>query len=168
MDHRALAERLFPGEYPPPEFYEDKYPPRDLPPHAEVTRLAPSPTGFIHLGNLFVAIANERIAHLSGGVLYLRIEDTDEKRKVDGAVEAVIKALEYFDISFDEGAEIGGDETYAPWYQRQRAEIYRAFAKRLVAQGRAYPCFCTEEELSALRGLNPAAREKSAILLPNV
>ncbi len=159
MDHRALAERLFPGEYPPPEFYEQKYPPRDLPPHAEVTRLAPSPTGFIHLGNLFVAIANERIAHLSGGVLYLRIEDTDEKRKVDGAVEAVIKALEYFDISFDEGAEIGGDETYAPWYQRQRAEIYRAFAKRLVAQGRAYPCFCTEEELSALRERQTANKE---------
>ncbi len=151
MDYRKLAERLLPGDYPAPEFYEEKYPPRTLPAGAEVTRLAPSPTGFIHLGNLFAAIANERVAHRSGGILYLRIEDTDLKRKVDGAVEAVIAALKYFDIKFDEGAEIGGDETYAPWYQRKRAEIYRAFAKKLIEEGRAYPCFCTEAELSALR-----------------
>ena len=151
MDLEKLASRLIPGEFPPLETYEKRYPSRDLPANAEVTRLAPSPTGFIHLGNLFVAIANERIAHQSGGVLFLRIEDTDLKRKVDGAVEAVISALEYFDINFDEGAEIGGDETYAPWYQRQRAEIYRAYARALIKKGRAYPCFCTEEELAALR-----------------
>ena len=151
MDLEKLASRLIPGEFSPLETYEKRYPPRDLPANAEVTRLAPSPTGFIHLGNLFVAIANERIAHQSGGVLFLRIEDTDLKRKVDGAVEAVISALEYFDINFDEGAEIGGDETYAPWYQRQRAEIYRAYARALIKKGRAYPCFCTEEELAALR-----------------
>ena len=159
MDYRALAERLLPGEYPALESYEAKYPPRELPKGAEVTRLAPSPTGFIHLGNLFVAIANERIAHQSGGVLYLRIEDTDLKRKVDGAVEAVIRALNYYNIAFDEGAEIGGDETYAPWYQRQRAEIYRAFVKHLIAEGRAYPCFCTEDELSALREVQTAKKE---------
>lgn len=159
MDLSALAERLIPGEYPPLESFEKRYPPRDLPKGAEVTRLAPSPTGFIHLGNLFVAIANERIAHRSGGRLYLRIEDTDLKRKVDGAVEAVIAALDYFDIRFDEGAEIGGDDTYAPWYQRQRAEIYRAYAKELIRQGRAYPCFCTEEELSELRNEQTAKKE---------
>ncbi len=151
MNYKLLAERLLPGEYPDPAFYEEKYPARDLPKGAEVTRLAPSPTGFIHLGNLFSATADERLAHCSGGVLYLRIEDTDLKRKVDGAVEAVIKALKYFDIKFDEGAQIGGDETYAPWYQRQRAEMYRAFAKKLIEEGRAYPCFCTEEDLAALR-----------------
>lgn len=151
MNTEKLAERLFPEQYPPLASYEDKYPPRNLSKGAEVTRLAPSPTGFIHLGNLFVAIANERIAHQSGGILYLRIEDTDEKRKVDGAVEAVKNALRYFDIKFDEGAEIEGDNTYAPWYQRQRAEIYRAYVKELVKKGRAYPCFCTEDELSALR-----------------
>ncbi len=151
MNYKALAERLLPGEYPSLQSYEEKYPPRGLPKGAEVTRLAPSPTGFIHLGNLFAAIANERIAHQSGGILYLRIEDTDLKRKVDGAVEAVKNALRYFDIKFDEGAEIGGDDTYAPWYQRQRAEIYRAFVKHLIEEGRAYPCFCTEEELTALR-----------------
>ena len=134
----------------PGSYYEELYPPRDLEKGAEVTRLAPSPTGFIHLGNLFVAIANERIAHQSGGVLYLRIEDTDEKRRVEGAVEAVKKALRYFDIRFDEGAEIEGAENkYGPYYQRQRADIYRAFVKDLIVRGRAYPCFCTEEELSA-------------------
>ena len=151
MDYQKLAERLLPGEYPQLESFEAKYPPRALAKGAEVTRLAPSPTGFIHLGNLFVALANERIAHQSGGVLYLRIEDTDLKRKVDGAVEAVKNALRYFDIKFDEGAEIGGNDTYAPWYQRERAEIYRAFVKDLIARGRAYPCFCTEDDLSALR-----------------
>lgn len=159
MDYKKLAERLIPETFPPLETYEEKYPPRNLPKGAEVTRLAPSPTGFIHLGNLFAAIANERIAHQSGGVLYLRIEDTDLKRKVDGAVEAVKNALRYFDIRFDEGAEIGGDETYAPWYQRQRAEIYRAFVKDLIAKGRAYPCFCTEEELTALRDRQTAEKK---------
>ena len=159
MDYNALAERLLPGEYPALETFEKRYPPRDLPKNAEVTRLAPSPTGFIHLGNLFVAIANERIAHRSGGKLYLRIEDTDLKRRVDGAVEAVIEALKYFDIRFDEGAGIGGDDTYAPWYQRQRAEIYRAYVKDLLRRGRAYPCFCTEEELAALREQQVANKE---------
>lgn len=159
MDYNALAQRLLPGGYPALESFEKRYPPRDLPKNAEVTRLAPSPTGFIHLGNLFVAIANERIAHRSGGKLYLRIEDTDLKRKVDGAVEAVISALDYFDIRFDEGAEIGGDDTYAPWYQRQRADIYRAYVKDLISRGRAYPCFCTEEELAAMREEQTANKE---------
>ena len=151
MDCQKLAERLLPGNYPKLSYYEEIYPPRAIEKNAEVTRLAPSPTGFIHLGNLFVAIANERIAHQSGGVMYLRIEDTDDKRRVEGAVEAVKNALRYFSVRFDEGAEIDGDNTYAPWYQRQRAEIYRAFVKDLIVRGKAYPCFCTEEELSALR-----------------
>lgn len=159
MNYEQLAERLLPGEYPDLAPFETRYPPRNLPKGAQVTRLAPSPTGFIHLGNLFVAIANERIAHQSGGRLFLRIEDTDLKRKVDGAVEAVIAALDYFDIRFDEGAEIGGDDTYAPWYQRQRAEIYRAYVKDLIRRGRAYPCFCTEEELAALRDEQTANKE---------
>ncbi|MDE7296713.1 MAG: glutamate--tRNA ligase, partial [Clostridia bacterium] len=160
MDYKKLAEKLLPGDYPALSFYEEKYPPPALEKGAEVTRLAPSPTAFIHLGNLFVAIANERIAHQSGGVLYLRIEDTDLKRKVDGAVEAVKNALCYFDIKFDEGAEIeGAENAYAPYYQRQRAEIYRAFAKDLIARGRAYPCFCTEDELTALREEQTAKKE---------
>lgn len=159
MDYKKLANRLFPEELKPLSYYEEKYPPRNLAKGAEVTRLAPSPTGFIHLGNLFVAIANERIAHRSGGVLYLRIEDTDLKRKVDGAVEAVIAAMSYFDIHFDEGAEIEAENAYAPYYQRQRAELYHAYCKFLVEQGRAYPCFCTEEELSALRERQTAEKK---------
>ena len=159
MNYQKLAERLLPGDYPELSFFEEKYPPRSIAKGAEVTRLAPSPTGFIHLGNLFVAIANERIAHQSGGVMYLRIEDTDEKRRVDGAVEAVKNALRYFSIRFDEGAEIDGDNTYAPWYQRQRADIYRAFVKSLVARGRAYPCFCSEEELASLRDRQTEAKK---------
>ena len=160
MDYRKLAEKLLPGEYPPLAFYEEKYPPRDLPKGAQVTRLAPSPTGFIHLGNLFVAIAIERVAHLSGGIMYLRIEDTDLKRKVEGAVDAVKNALKYFDIRFDEGAEIeGAKNEYAPYYQRERAEMYRAFAKDLIARGLAYPCFCTEASLSALREKQTAEKK---------
>ena len=130
MDWNKLADVLVPDENVKPlDYYETLYPERDLPKGAQVTRLAPSPTGFIHLGNLFVAIANERIAHQSGGRMYLRIEDTDLKRKVDGAVDAVKNALKYFDIRFDEGAEIEGAENkYGPYYQRERAEIYHAYA----------------------------------------
>ena len=153
MDWNKLADALVKDENVEPlEYYEELYPERNLPKGAQVTRLAPSPTGFIHLGNLFVAIANERIAHQSGGLMYLRIEDTDLKRKVDGAVDAVKNALRYFDIRFDEGAEIeGAENAYGPYYQRERAEIYHAYAKDLIRRGLAYPCFCTEEELTALR-----------------
>ncbi len=150
MDLNKLAEALVPDENVKPlEYYEKLYPERDLPKGAEVTRLAPSPTGFMHLGNLYVAIANERIAHQSGGVFYLRIEDTDEKRKVEGAVEVIHSSLKYFGITFDEGADLTGD--YGPYYQRQRAEIYHAYARDLIRRGLAYPCFCTEEELEKTR-----------------
>lgn len=150
MDLNRLADALIPDkDLEPLDRYEEKYPPRALQKGAEVTRLAPSPTGFMHLGNLYVALANERIAHGSGGVLYLRIEDTDSKRKVEGAVEVIRSSLRYFGIKFDEGAEIGGE--YGPYYQQQRAKIYRAYAKELIRRGRAYPCFCTEEELAAVR-----------------
>lgn len=150
MDLNKLANALIPDENVKPlEYYEEKYPERDLPNGAQVTRLAPSPTGFMHLGNLFVALANERIAHQSGGVFYLRIEDTDEKRKVEGAVEVIHASLKYFGVNFDEGADLCGD--YGPYYQRQRAEIYHAYAKELIKKGLAYPCFCTEEEIEEVR-----------------
>ncbi|MCH5187474.1 MAG: glutamate--tRNA ligase [Oscillospiraceae bacterium] len=152
MDNKKLAELLFPHVNKTPEDYEAMYPPRELPEGARVTRLGPSPTGFIHLGNLFGAITDERMAHQSGGVFYLRIEDTDEKRKVEGAVDVVIDTLRYFGVEFDEGAmKVGEKGDYGPYYQRQRADIYHCFAKKLVEEGKAYPCFCTEEELSAMR-----------------
>lgn len=154
MDYNKLAELLFPDVVNDPDYYEKKFPERDLPKGAEVTRMAPSPTGFIHLGNLYSALADERIAHRNGGVFYLRIEDTDEKRKVDGAVETIINVLRYFDIEFDEGAgftDADPQNVYGPYFQRQRVEIYHAYAKDLVKRGLAYPCFCTEEELEEVR-----------------
>ena len=153
MDLKKLAAALIPDDdLISPEKYEEIYPARLLEKGAEVTRLAPSPTGFIHLGNLYSALADERAAHTTGGVFYLRIEDTDLKRKVDGAVESVIRSLKYFGIKFDEGAEISSKlNYYGPYYQRQRAKIYRTFAKKLIEEGKAYPCFCTEEELAAIR-----------------
>lgn len=153
MDLKKLAQTLIPDtDLLPLAEYEAMYPARQVPKGAEVTRLAPSPTGFIHLGNLYSALADERIAHTTGGIFYLRIEDTDEKRKVEGAVESVIRSLNYFGIDFDEGAEIeSATNIYGPYYQRQRANIYHAFVKDLIERGLAYPCFCTEEELDAVR-----------------
>ena len=150
MDLIKLANALIPDENVKElSYYEERYPERNLEKGAEVTRLAPSPTGFMHLGNLYVALANERIAHQSGGVFYLRIEDTDEKRKVEGAVEVIHTSLKYFGVEFDEGADLCGE--YGPYYQRQRAEVYHAYAKELIKKGLAYPCFCGEEDLEKTR-----------------
>ena len=153
MDYKKLAELLYPNITKTIEYYENEaYPKRKLPEGAKVTRLAPSPTGFIHLGNLYGAFVDERLAHQSGGVFLLRIEDTDEKRKVEGSVETIITSLEFFGLKFDEGAGIEGETgDYGPYFQSNRAEIYQCCAKYLVEIGRAYPCFCTEEELEELR-----------------
>jgi len=153
MDYKKLAELLYPNIKNTIEYYENEvYPKRKLPAGAKVTRLAPSPTGFIHLGNLYGAFVDERLAHQSGGVFMLRIEDTDEKRKVEGAVETIISSLEFFGLKFDEGAGIEGETgNYGPYFQSKRAEIYQCFAKHLIEMGRAYPCFCTEEELEEIR-----------------
>ena len=150
MDYQKLAELLYPNLKHDTNYYEELYKARDLDPKAEVLRMAPSPTGFVHLGNLYGALADERIAHQSGGVFYLRIEDTDAKRKVDGAVETVISCFDYFELHFDEGAEHEKGE-YGPYYQSQRAEIYQTYAKKLISQGKAYPCFCSEDELNKKR-----------------
>ena len=156
---RELGAMLFPQITKTPEDYEALYPPRQLPPGAFVTRLGPSPTGFIHLGNLYGAFADERLAHQSGGVFILRIEDTDQKREVAGAVETLISSLDYFGLRFDEGATAEGEKgAYGPYRQRQRAELYQCFAKLLVEQGRAYPCFCTEGELEEIRSTQAEAK----------
>ena len=152
MDYSALADLLFPGIDTTPADIEARYPARVLPEGAKVTRMAPSPTGFMHLGNLFGAIADERLAHQSGGVFYLRIEDTDQKREVPGAVETILQVFSDYELPFDEGATVDGDNgLYGPYRQRQRAQIYQTYAKWLVRQGKAYPCFCTEDELAAIR-----------------
>ena len=160
MDYQALADLLFPNVTETPEEVEARFPRRELPEGAVVTRMAPSPTGFVHLGNLVQGMISERMAHQSGGVLFLRVEDTDAKREVPGAVEVLINSLEHYNIRFDEGATIEGDNgLYGPYRQRQRAAIYHVFAKKLVSEGKAYPCFCTEEELTAMRETQEAAKE---------
>lgn len=152
MDNQKLSELLFPHVKRTPQEVLADYPPRDLPEGAAVTRFAPSPTGFVHFGSLFPVMTCERLAHRTGGVFYLRIEDTDQKREVPGGVENILKSLEEYRIFFDEGATADGDSgRYGPYRQRQRAELYHVFAKELVTMGRAYPCFCTEEELQAMR-----------------
>lgn len=153
MDYKKIADILFPDIKESVSYYEEEvFPKRNLKEGAKVTRLAPSPTGFIHLGNLYGAFVDERLAHQSEGVFMLRIEDTDEKRKVEGSIEIIISSLEYFGLKFDEGAGIDGEiGSYGPYYQSNRGKIYQCVAKYLVEQGRAYPCFCTEEELEETR-----------------
>ncbi|MCR5469257.1 MAG: glutamate--tRNA ligase, partial [Lachnospiraceae bacterium] len=154
MDYKKLAELLFPEVTMTPEEVEKIFPERDLPKKAEVTRMAPSPTGFIHLGNLYSAMVDERLAHRTDGVFYLRIEDTDLKRKVEGAEDIIINVLRYFGLEFDEGAGVPDDapqNKYGPYFQRQRVNYYHVFAKSLVERGLAYPCFCTEETLEEVR-----------------
>lgn len=152
MDNSKLAKILFPDVNKTPEYYLEKYPKRQLPEGAMVTRLGPSPTGFIHLGNLYGAFVDERLAHQSQGIFFLRIEDTDDKRYVDGAVETVIDSLKFFGIHFDEGATKDGDfGNYGNYTQSQRKDIYQCFAKKLVEEGKAYPCFLTEEEITEIR-----------------
>ena len=160
MDYQALAALLFPNVNETAEALEEKFPVRNLPEGAVVTRMAPSPTGFVHLGNLVQGLTAERMAHQSGGILFLRVEDTDAKREVPGAVEVLINTLKHYGISFDEGATIDGDNgNYGPYRQRQRASIYHVYAKKLVSEGQAYPCFCTEEQLAEMRATQEANKE---------
>ena len=160
MDYHALAALLFPDVTTTCEELEEKYPPRNVPEGAVITRMAPSPTGFVHLGNLVQGLTSERMAHQSGGVLFLRVEDTDAKREIPGAVEVLIESLKHYGIHFDEGATIDGDNgSYGPYRQRQRAGIYHVYAKKLVEEGKAYPCFCTEDELAAMREKQEANKE---------
>lgn len=159
MDYKQLAERLFPDVTTTVDDLEARYPARDLAEGAMITRLGPSPTGFIHIGNLYGALIDERLAHQSGGKFLLRIEDTDDKRKVEGAEALIIRAMEYFGIHFDEGVTLSGDKgDYGPYHQSERVEIYQAVAKQLVAQGKAYPSFATEEDLAKIREAQEAQK----------
>ena len=160
IDNNRLAELLFPHIKTTPADIEQRYPARQLPEGAKVTRFAPSPTGFVHFGGLFPSTVAERLAHQSKGVFYLRIEDTDAKREVEGAAQGLIKTLATYGIHFDEGAVLdeNGDITdkgdYGPYKQSMRGPIYQTYAKQLVREGKAYPCFSTEEELDELQQVN--------------
>lgn len=161
---RAMADLLFPQITSAPEEMEKRFPKRDVAEGGMVTRLGPSPTGFIHLGNLYGAFVDERLAHQSGGLFYLRIEDTDDKRYVEGAVETIINSLDFFGIRFDEGALLDGEKgDYGPYSQSERGEIYQTFIKDLLAKDMAYPCFMTEEEIADVRAQQEAAKETPGI-----
>lgn len=152
-DYKMLADLLFPNVDKNVDDYENLYPNRDLKEGARVTRFAPSPTGFLHLGNLFTCSVAYKTAKTTDGIFYVRVEDTDQKRKVEGAVEVMLEGLKSYGITADEGVMIDGTQRgdYGPYIQSQRKEIYQTYAKYLVEQGLAYPCFCSAEELEALR-----------------
>jgi glutamyl-tRNA synthetase len=156
MDWDKLADILFPHVTVTPDELERRYPPRSLPEGAAVTRFAPSPTGFIHIGNLYTALVGARVAHGNGGIFFLRIEDTDEKRAVEGGVEQIVEGLSYYGIRFDEGPACDGG--YGPYSQRARVELYHVYAKELVRRRLAYPCFCSEDELSSMRAAQEAEK----------
>lgn len=152
-DYKELAQLLFPDIDKSTDYYENLYPPRNLKEGARVTRFAPSPTGFLHLGNLFACSVAYKTAKTTDGVFYVRVEDTDQKRKVEGAVEVMLQGLKTYGITADEGVMPDGSQKgdYAPYIQSQRKEIYQTYAKWLVEQGLAYPCFCSADDLEALR-----------------
>jgi glutamyl-tRNA synthetase len=152
-DYEKLAGLLFSDLTVSPDELEQKYPPRNLPDGARVSRFAPSPTGFMHMGNIFSAFISKLNADITGGVFYLRIEDTDKKREVENGIESILDGLFAFGIVPDEGV-VGQNEEkggYGPYRQSRRKEIYRCFAKELVKKGFAYPCFCTEDDLAGMR-----------------
>jgi len=153
MSFEKIAEMIFNNVEHTTEYYIEKYPKRNLKEGAFVTRYAPSPTGFQHIGGVFAALINERLASQSEGIFYLRIEDTDQKREVEGAIDDTVATMHNFGMDFNEG--MTGQETskgeYGPYRQSQRADIYNTFAKDLLKKGLAYPCFCTPEELAELR-----------------
>ncbi len=153
MDNKKLAQLLFPHIDKTPDYYEELYPERGLAEGARVTRFAPSPTGYLHIGGLFGALVDVLTAQSTGGVSYLRIEDTDKKREIDDGVSAIINGFDYFGVEFNEGVTGFGTEkgAYGPYTQSQRAEIYQTIAKSLVEKGLAYPCFCTAEEIGEIR-----------------
>lgn len=159
-NNEKLAELLLPDIDKTPDYYENLYPARNLPEGARVTRIAPSPTGYLHLGVLFAALVNRITATSTGGVFYTRIEDTDKKREVEGGIEDIIGGLDRFGIKIDEGFISGTEQSgiYGPYQQSHREEIYKTYVKELIKQGLAYPCFCTAEELAEVREIQEAQK----------
>ena len=162
MDYKDLANLIFP-EAKEISYYEEKYPERNIKEGAIVTRFAPSPTGFVHIGGLYQALVAKESANRTGGVFFLRVEDTDQKREVENGITGIIHSLKEFDIEPDEGmiTETEGKGNYGPYKQSERKEIYQAYAKYLIEQGKAYPCFCTPEEVEQIR-----AKQESAKIRP--
>jgi len=159
MDYKDLANLIFPNAKDI-SYYEEKYPERNLPEGAIVTRFAPSPTGFVHIGGLYQALCARTAAKKTGGVFFLRVEDTDQKREIENGVTGIVSSLQDFDMRPDEGQiseteEIGN---YGPYKQSDRREIYEAYAKYMISIGKAYPCFASSEELDEMRTKQEAAK----------
>lgn len=159
-EFERMAELLLPEIDKEPSYYEEQYPDRHLAEGVRVTRVAPSPTGYLHLGTLFVSLINRLVADSTGGLFFTRIEDTDKKREVEGGIADIINGIKKFGIKIDEGfVEPDREEgQYGPYKQSMRAEIYQCYAKHLIKQGLAYPCFCTEDELAAVRALQESQK----------
>ena len=159
MNYKDLADLIFP-DAKDISYYEEKYPERDLPEGAIVTRFAPSPTGFVHIGGLMQCVINRQLTNQTNGVFLLRIEDTDQKREIEDGVNQIVKSVRDFGIEFDEGMinETESKGNYGPYKQSDRKEIYQAYAKYLIEQGKAYPCFASAEELEEMRAKQEAAK----------
>ena len=157
MDRKELADLIFP-DVKEVSYYEEKYPERDLPEGAQVVRVAPSPTGFIHVGGIFQGLIAKKIAEQTGGVFFVRIEDTDQKRKIENGNEEILNAYKDYDLYPDETV---GKGNYGPYVQSERKEIYKAYARKLLEEGNAYPCFCSPEELSNIRENQTKAQERT-------
>ncbi|MBP3800789.1 MAG: glutamate--tRNA ligase [Clostridia bacterium] len=159
MDYKDLANLIFP-DAKEISYYEEKYPRRNLPEGAMVLRVAPSPTGNVHIGTIYQALINRIATKKTNGVFYVRIEDTDQKREIEGGISQIIKSLKDFDIYPDEGmtTEEEWSGEYGPYKQSMRKEIYQAYAKYMIEQGKAYPCFCSQEELDEIREKQMAAK----------
>ena len=161
MTREDYADLLVPNVKYDRAYYEEKYPERNLGEKAIVTRYAPSPTGFIHIGALLQAFISSKMANQSNGIFFLRIEDTDQKRSIEDGVKLIIEDLSKFDINFDEGVTIVGEKgIYGPYTQSERADIYKAYIKDLIVKDLAYPCFCTEEENNEAREMQAAKKDR--------
>jgi len=162
MTNKDLAQLIFPHITKTIEDYEKMYPLRDLPEGAMVTRFAPSPTGFVHMGSLLASFISRKAAKDTNGVFYLRIEDTDQKREVENGIEGIVNDLNNFKINIDEGALSRTESlgNYGPYIQSERKEIYQAFIKHLIAEGLAYPCFCSEDDLNETRAMQEATKAR--------
>ena len=150
MDNKELANLIFP-DVKGWEYYEEKYPARDLPEGAIVTRFAPSPTGFVHIGSLYQALVAWKVARQTKGVFFLRVEDTDQKREIENGVTEITRSLADFGIIPTEGMrdDVNEEGNYGPYKQSLRRDIYQSFAKKLLEEGKSYPDFCTPEELDS-------------------
>ena len=162
MTYKELADLIFPN-VKEIKYYEEKYPERNLEEGAVVTRFAPSPTGFVHIGGLYQALVARTVAKKTNGVFFLRVEDTDQKREVENGVTGIVNSLKDFDMGPDEGMISDTEEigNYGPYKQSLRKDIYQSYAKYLLELGKAYPCFATQEELDEMRAKQEAAKVRT-------